>query len=38
LFERSRGEGSAVYTMEDFDRDFIKKYLPDATPQEQEDL
>ena len=26
------------YTMEDFQRDFIKEHLPDATPQEQEDL
>jgi hypothetical protein len=39
LFALYRKEGLVVsYTMEDFQRDFIKEHLPDATPQEQEDL
>ena len=39
VFALYREEGLVVsYTMEDFQRDFIKEYLPDATPQELEDL
>ena len=39
VFALYREEGLVVsYTMEDFQRDFIKEHLPDATPQELEDL
>jgi hypothetical protein len=39
LFERFRGEGLAVsYTMEDFERDYIKEHLPKLTPQERAEV
>jgi hypothetical protein len=39
LFEQIRGEGWAMaYTMEDFERDYIKKHLPRLTVREQEEV
>jgi hypothetical protein len=39
LFEQMRGEGLAMaYTMEDFERDYIKKHLPKLTEREQEEV
>ena len=36
LFERLRGEGFAVsFTMEDFNRQYIKEHFPQLTPEEQ---
>jgi hypothetical protein len=36
LFERLRGEGLAVaFTMEDFNRQYIKEHFPRLTPEEQ---
>ena len=35
LFERLRGEGFAVsFTMEDFNRQYIKEHFPRLTPEE----
>lgn len=39
LFERLRGEGFAVsFTMEDFNRQYIKEHFPQLTPEEQEEV
>jgi hypothetical protein len=39
LFEQIRGEGWVMaYTMEDFERDWMKKHLPKLPPQELEDV
>jgi hypothetical protein len=39
LFKRFQGEGFAMsYTMEDFGRDYAKKYFPRLTPEEQRKL
>jgi hypothetical protein len=39
LFEQMRGEGLAMaYTMEDFERDYIKKHLPRLNVREQEEV
>ena len=38
LFVRFQGEGVTMYTMEDFQRDYAKKYFPRLTPQEQEEV
>jgi hypothetical protein len=39
LAEELRGEDSAVvYTMKDFERDYMKKHLPKLTPQERQDV
>ena len=38
LFLRFQGEGITMYTMEDFQRDYAKKYFPKLTPQEQEEV
>jgi hypothetical protein len=39
LFERLRGEGFAVsFTMEDFNRQYIKDHFPQLTPEEQEEV
>src|SRR5919108_238447 len=39
LFERLRGEGFAVsFTMEDFNRQYIKEHFPQLTPEEREEV
>jgi len=39
LFEKLRGEGFAVsFTMEDFNRQYIKEHFPQLTAQEQEEV
>jgi hypothetical protein len=38
LFDQFRGERLAMYTMQDFRRDFIKERLAKLTPQEQEEV
>jgi len=39
LFEQIHGEGWAMaYTMEDFERDYIKKHLPRLTVREQKEV
>ena len=39
LFGQFRGEGLAVaYTMKDFDRDYIKRHLPELPREEREDV
>ena len=39
LFERLRAEDYAVaYTIEDFNRDYVKKHFPMLTPEKQEEL
>jgi hypothetical protein len=39
LLEPIRGEGLAVvYTMRDFQRDYIKEHLPQLTPEERADV
>jgi hypothetical protein len=39
LFERFQGEGFLMpYTMEDFERDYIKEHFPKLTPQEQQEV
>jgi hypothetical protein len=39
LFERLRGEGFAVsFTMEDFQRQYVKEHFPQLTPEEQEEV
>jgi hypothetical protein len=39
LFENLRSEGFTVsYTMEDFNRQYVKKYFARLTPEEQEDV
>ncbi len=39
LFERLRGEGFAVsFTMEDFNRQYIKEHFGQLTPQEQQEV
>jgi hypothetical protein len=39
LFEKLRGEGFAVsFTMEDFNRQYIKEHLPQLTAEEQEEV
>jgi hypothetical protein len=35
LFERLRGEGFAMWTMEDFTRQYVKEHFSQLTPQEQ---
>jgi hypothetical protein len=39
LFDRLRGEGFTVsFTMEDFNRQYIKEHFPQLTPKEQEEV
>ncbi|MBO0699184.1 MAG: hypothetical protein J2P46_12380 [Zavarzinella sp.] len=39
LFEEFRREGFAMpYTMADFERDYVKKHLPQLTPEEKEEV
>jgi hypothetical protein len=39
LFERLRGEGFAVsFTMEDFNRQYIKQHFPQLTPEERKEV
>ena len=39
LFDQLNAEGVAMtYTMKDFERDYIKRYFPRLTPQEQEEV
>src|SRR5262249_7648792 len=39
LFERLRGEGFEMsFTMEDFNRQYIKEHFPQLTPEEQEEV
>jgi hypothetical protein len=39
LFERLQGEGFAIlFTMEDFNRQYIKEHFPRLTPQEREEV
>jgi hypothetical protein len=38
LFERLKGEGFAMYTMKDFQRDLVREYFPKLTRQEQEEV
>jgi hypothetical protein len=39
LFERLRGEGLAVaFTMEDFNRQYIKEHFVQLTPEEREEV
>ena len=38
LFARLKEEGVTMYTMEDFQRAYAKKYFPKLTPQEQEEV
>ncbi len=38
LFEQFRGEVMAMYTMKDFEIDYMKKQLPRLTRQQQEEI
>ena len=38
LFERLRGEAMAMYTMKDFEIDYMKKHLPRLTRQQQKEI
>src|SRR5205807_829187 len=39
LFEQFQGEGFAVsYTMEDFNKQYVKDHFPKLTPQEQQEV